>query len=127
MFIFLAARSYIEGATGTSSRRRCICRSRAEMYGTEQPAPMNERGRARGWKEIKRAVVERTERSQGKVILNLKSKRRCGKSDRIFGEPADSEDSDEDENVTPEYTFPQVFTLCQNLRGLSIIIPNLES
>ncbi|KAG2126181.1 hypothetical protein BD769DRAFT_1388266 [Suillus cothurnatus] len=39
---------------------------------------------------------------------------------------SDSEDGDEAENVTPEYTFTQVFTLCQQLEDACLQFGELE-
>ncbi|KAG2119173.1 uncharacterized protein F5147DRAFT_802054 [Suillus discolor] len=39
---------------------------------------------------------------------------------------SDSEDGDEDENVTPEYTLTQVFMLCQQLEDACLQFGELE-
>lgn len=39
---------------------------------------------------------------------------------------SDSEDGNEDENATPEYTFTQVFTLCQQLEDACLQFGELE-
>ncbi|KAG2352701.1 hypothetical protein BDR07DRAFT_1436454 [Suillus spraguei] len=39
---------------------------------------------------------------------------------------SDSEDGDEDENATPEYTFTQVFTLCQQLEDACLQLGELK-